>query len=77
MKKLFNVTVSFDFVVVAEDEDEANEIALENLHNAIRDIPEQYINILTDEGPFIWAYGWDDECIPYGGDGTKRTKDYL
>lgn len=77
MSKLFNVAVSYDFVVVAEDEEEANEIALQNLHNAIRDIPEEFIQILVDEGPYIWAYGWDEDCIPYGGDGNKRTKEYL
>lgn len=76
MKKLFNVTVSYDFVVEAEDDGDAFEVALQNLHNAIRDIPEKYIQILVDEGPYIWAHGWDGDCIPYGGDGNTRTKDY-
>lgn len=72
--KLYTVTVEFDFVVVAEDEDEAREVAQSNVRQALSDISSYDLNYIVEPG--VHAYGWDDQCIPYGGDGNTRTGEY-
>lgn len=75
MTKLFTVRVSFDYVVVAEDDHDAWSVAIAEGRDAMRDISIHDCDIDISEG--VTAAGWDDMCIPYGGDGNKRTGEYL
>jgi hypothetical protein len=72
--KLFTAKVSFDFVVVAEDESHAYVIARDSAREALGDMPFDAADL--DVSPGVHASGWDDECIPYGGDGNTRTGEY-
>jgi hypothetical protein len=74
--KLYTATVTFDYVVVAEDEDNADMVAREYAKDALGDISMFDVDIGIVKG---WnaAIGWDVECIPYGGDGNTRTGDYI
>lgn len=74
MKRLYTVTVTFDFVVAADSEFKAHLVAERQLKNAVDDISPQYVDVEIGYG--VRAEGWDDECIPYGGDGITRIKDY-
>lgn len=72
--KLYTVTVEFDYVVVAESEIDAEKVAQQNIRQALSDISHYDLNYVVTPG--ATAYGWDGDCIPYGGDGNTRTKDY-
>ena len=72
--KLFTVNVSFDFVMVADTIEDAELEARYYFKEAISDMPRSDIEMSVVEG--VSAIGWDDECIPYGGDGNKRTGEY-
>ena len=72
--KLFTVTVEFDYVVVADSEDEAEHVARKTVKQALSDLDFWDLNYIVEPG--VHAYGWDDNCIPYGGDGNTRTKEY-
>lgn len=73
-KKLFTVSVSFDYVVAADDIHAAYDVAYENATSAFGETPRTCI--MFDVVPGTNATGWDGDCIPYGGDGNTRTKDY-
>lgn len=75
MTKLYTVTVHFDYVVVAEDVNDADLVARGYARDAMSDIGQWDIDIDVVEG--VSAQGWDGDCIPYGGDGNTRTKEYL
>jgi hypothetical protein len=72
--KLYTVNVSFDFVMVADNIADAELEARYYFKEAISDMPRSDIEMSVVEG--VSATGWDDECIPYGGDGNKRTGEY-
>ena len=74
MNKLYTVRATFDFVVVAESDLEAHRIAPGYIKDALDDISAFDVDIDVSEG--VTAEGWDGECVPYGGDGNTRTKDY-
>lgn len=73
--KLYTVTVHFDYVVVAEDVNDADLVARGHIRDALSDIGMFDVDVDVVEG--VSAYGWDGDCIPYGGDGNTRTKEYL
>lgn len=75
MTKLYTVHVSFDYVVVAEDEKDAWSVAIAEGRDAFSDISIHDCDLDIVEG--VHASGWDDQCIPYGGDGNTRTSEYL
>lgn len=72
--KLFTARVEFDYVVVAQDEDQAFRVALDEMSEAFNDLDRREVDIVITAG--VNAYNWDDECIPYGGDGSTRTSEY-
>lgn len=74
-KQLYTVKVEFDFVIVAESLREARAIAPNYIHDALNDISVHDTELFVTGG--VSAEGWDGECIPYGGDGTTRTKEYV
>lgn len=75
MSKLYTVRVSFDYVIVAEDIHDAYTIAPEYARDALFDMNRNDIDLAIVQG--VSAYKWDDECIPYNGDGNTRTGEYL
>ncbi len=74
MSKLYTVTVHFDYVVTAEDVADAEAIGRGYIKDALSDMSIFDVDIDIEEG--VSAVGWDGDCIPYGGDGNKRTKEY-
>lgn len=75
MKKLYTARVTFDFVVVADDQLNAFDVALANMREAFSDLDRYDVDMDVSEG--VHAYKWDNDCIPYGGDGNTRTESYL
>lgn len=75
MTKLYTVTVTYDYVVLAEDENDADAIARGYAKDALGDMSIFDVNVDVQEG--VHAQDWDDDCIPYGGDGNTRTGEYL
>jgi len=74
MKKLYTARVTFDFVVVADDQVDAFDVALSEMREAFSDLDRHDVDIDVSAG--VHAYKWDDDCIPYGGDGNTRTSAY-
>jgi hypothetical protein len=72
--KLYTTKVSFDFVVVAENANDAFGVALENMREAFSDLDRHDVDLDVEHGAN--AYKWNDDCIPYGGDGNTRTAEY-
>jgi hypothetical protein len=78
--KLVTVRASFDYVIVVDDSAEyENEIvlALNNLNDAARDLSVHDWDVDVYDYEQVKPNGWDDDCIPYGGDGNTRTSEYL
>jgi len=75
MKSLYTVRVSYDYVVAADGVDEAYAIGQSCIKEALYDMPINDVDVDVLEG--VHAHGWDNECIPYGGDGNTRTGEYL
>lgn len=73
--KLYTAKVAFDFVLVANDPISAFDVALAHMREAFGDIYRHDVGLDIETG--VHAYKWDDECIPYGGDGNTRTGEYL
>lgn len=78
--KLKTVTITYEYVIVVEDdstEDDCVPIALENAQEAFKDISTYDLEISIDDYRPGSFYGWDNNCIPYGGDGETTTGEYL
>jgi len=79
MKILKHVTVEFDFVIVVDTENPTltdEEIARDSVVDAFHDISiYDYEYIIDDYIPGCAI--WDNDCIPYGGDGETKTGDIL
>lgn len=77
MSKLYRVTVEFEMVVQADDEDHAWEVALSSASSAVDDCG----SVITIGSEIIkkseLPEKWDDMCLPYGGDGNQRIKDII
>lgn len=72
--KLYTVSVSYDFVVVAKDISEAYQVGQENVRDALSDMSSRDVDLHVVSG--VHADGWDDRCIPYGGDGDITIGEY-
>lgn len=72
--KLFTVTVEYDYVVAAEDYEDAESVAREYAVEALKDMSVYDLDYTIDHG--VKAYGWTDDCLPYGGNGNKTIRDY-
>ena len=78
--KLVTVRARFDYLIVVEDDAEFKDkyaIALGNLRDAAGDLSVSDFDVQLYSYDKIKPTGWDDMCIPYGGDGNTRTGDYL
>ena len=71
--KLKTVTVTFDFVMVVDDNEiNSNVTAQDCVENVLRDMSKCDIEIDLSDYISGSVYGWDDDCIPYGGDGATK-----
>ena len=78
--KLVTVRARFDYVIVVDDDAEyENElcVALNNLREAARDLSEYDFDVQLYDYAKVKPTGWDELCIPYGGDGNTRTSEYI
>lgn len=75
MKKLFNVTIENEFCVMAEDIEEAEQIARESLGNEGYDNFTILAEIVTPSSPYINFY--EQDSIPYGSDDNKTCKEII
>jgi hypothetical protein len=74
--KLFTVKMSFEFVVVADDEKQAKAAALANADEALK--ASDYEDIAVEIRPGADARGWEDPiCIPVNSMEDKSIRDYL
>lgn len=79
MSKLVTVRCTFDYVIVVEDK--ANivdqyDIAAAYARDAFHDLSAKDMDFDLSNYPETQPYMWDDECIPYGGDGNTRSGEY-
>lgn len=77
--RLWVVTVSFEFVVLASDRDHAHEVAAEHVsddldNTVFRDVVEHVcpLRSLGDLPP-----QWDGDCIPWGSEDDKTCAEVL
>ncbi|GAA4400510.1 hypothetical protein [Quisquiliibacterium transsilvanicum] len=75
--KLYEVSVEFTMVVQAGDEEDAWDVARENVRDAVGDADPHLHVVRRVTGAAQLRDGWDGMCIPYGGDGNTRIKDIL
>lgn len=74
MKKLYTVSVEFDYVVAADDKDHAQEVARDWVMEAMKDLGTYDLDYTINPG--VTAYGYTDDCLPYGGDGKLTIGNY-
>lgn len=76
--KLYTVKITTYGVVMAEDGPHAHQVADAYKHDIFSDDGDPRIEV---EGAVAKAedlpYGWDDKCIPYGGDGNTKLADLM
>lgn len=80
MPKLLTVTAEFEYVIVVEDNANIVDqyaIAANYAQDAFRDLSTGDMDFHLSSYPETKPYLWDDECIPYGGDGNTRSGEYL
>jgi len=72
--KMYKVELRVVAVVVAEDEAEAYQVAQDFKRDIVADDDCQDITVVGEVAcPGDLSDGWDQECIPYGGDGYARV----
>jgi hypothetical protein len=74
--KLRTVTVEFDMVISVKDGEDEEKIARDNISNAVRDMSQEDFGINIIDYKNGNAYGWDDDCIPYGEDRNTKIGEY-
>lgn len=78
--KLLTVTVEYEFVIVCDDDDDEAaqyRIAEQEAREAFLDLDSSNLDINICDYERYRPSGWDEFCIPYGGDGNTRTNEYL
>lgn len=76
---LFAIELTTVAIVEADDEDAAMQVARDEQRSICADT--LYMDLamfgqVTCREDLI-AHGWDEACIPYGGDGNTRIRDLL
>lgn len=74
-KKPFTVTVEFDYVVVATDQEDAMKVAKANAIQAFKD--QAYADMLWIIQEGVHAEGWDERAYPYGDCFERTVGEYL
>lgn len=72
--KFITVTASYQYVCVIDDDDDEYAVAEEYARDAMNDLGSYNIDYDIVDG--IRCSDWDDQCIPYHGDGNTRTGEY-
>ena len=76
--KAFPVTFEFIAIVMAEDETHAYQVASDERNDILSDNPlDMTVGVEVTKASQLKFYRWDEECIPYGGDGRTRLADLL
>lgn len=73
--KLKTVTLTFDFVIVVEEGGDEMQIARDAVSDAISDTSQYEFDLSIVDYKKGNALDWDEDCIPYGGDGNTPIKD--
>lgn len=74
-KKIYTVTVEFDYVIVARDQNDALRVAHRTAKEALSDQNFADVYFLVQEG--MHAEGWDERAYPYGDPFQYTIGDYL
>ena len=69
MKKLWIVTVEFEFMAWAEDEREAENVVMED--NVLLDDEPSHVYATKIDGNIL-AEGWDSKCLVYHSDSHEE-----
>jgi hypothetical protein len=82
VKKVFSVRIPVDVVVVAEDADDAIDVALDNFEQMVSDTSwsrKDFESVGEIPSIELLPKGWDGMCFPYGDEtqSMKRLKDIL
>lgn len=76
--KPYLVEITTFAVVMAHDESHAYKVADLYKRDAFADDPNPRIEVDCEvKSANDFAHGWDEECIPYGGDGSTRLRALL
>jgi len=75
MSKLYTVTAEFQYVIVAENMEQARRFAYRTAQEAIGDQAPDDIYWIIQEG--IHAEGWDERSYPYGDCFERTVGEYL
>ena len=79
MKKLYRIELTTDIVVVADSDGDALVIATNTStqRDVVRDAALEAGFPVEVSSPSELPDGWDDDCIPYGGDGNTRISELM
>lgn len=79
MSQLFVVELKTYAVVLADNADDAEDYARHRASAVVRECPEVLPEVLEEvtHADDLWKFGWDDKCLPYGGDGERTIAAYL
>lgn len=76
--KPYFVEYTITAVVMAEDETDAFNRARHYLRDAVNDAGEVEVWVRNEvKTAADLEDGWDEDCVPYGGDGNTRIREYL
>lgn len=79
--KLKKVTVSYDYVMVVDDnatDSDVYDVALDTAGDAFCDMSKMDMEIcIVDYAKSDTSFGWDGTCIPYGDANDICTKDIV
>ncbi len=79
--KLKTVQVSFEYIMAVEDDATSQDVineAADTLHAAVDDMSIQEFSIqVLSLLPSNMPPGWNEQCLPYGGDGYTTIKEIL
>lgn len=74
-KKLYTVTVEFEYVIAAKDQQDAERIAHRTAKEALGDQNFEDVYWIIQEG--VHAEGWDERAYPYGTPFDRTIGEYL
>jgi len=79
--KPYALTISVVAIVMADDEQHARDVALSHVreihHDAWGDQFKLSPATRIERHSDLERIGWDDQCLPYGGDGKTRLSEIL
>lgn len=78
MSKLWFVELTATAVVIADDESSAYIADRSNERDIFRDMSDPHIQVMREvESNADLVDGWDNDCVPYGGDRNTRIGELL